>query len=337
MIKNFKIILLIINKKYQNKQMKTINKIIFAVIFSFIFTLSIFFIIFNQFPAEDSDLKNHSFFYQKFDPKNKKILLLGSSHTGQINSTLLQDNISKIDENVIIYNLAYNGDNPKKRVEQLKQITSLQPSLIFYGISYRDFGSIDIKQNSSLEINNFLSNSLDQIFKINRINPKLITLEAIRNIFSSTDIFPPEGNRIYIENQPFFSYDRSQMIIVSDEELQKQKIITQIPNIEKKDSNDQFQYFKKFLQEMENEKIEVVIFTTPVHRYYLENIPEKDKKEFQLILNEIGEEGNLKIYEFTDKYADLQIWYNLSHVSYNKKAMIYSEGVSEMIISEFRN
>jgi len=317
--------------------MKTINKIIIAVIFSFIFTLSIFFIIFNQFPAEDTNLKDHSFFDQKFDPKNKKILLLGSSHTGQINSTLVQNNISSIDENVIVYNLAYNSDTPKKRIEQLNQIISLQPSLIFYGISYRDFGTNNIEQNSPLEINNFLSNSLDQIFNIDKVNPKLITLEAIRNIFSSTNIFPPEGSRTYVENQPFFSYDRSQMIILSDEELQKLKIITKIPNIEKKKSNEQFQYFKKFLQEMKNNEIEVVIFTTPVHKYYLENMQDKDKKEFQLMLNEIMKENNLKIYEFSDKYTELQIWYNLSHVSYNKKAMIYSEGVSEMIISEFRD
>ena len=88
---------------------------------------------------------------------------------------------------------------------------------------------------------------------------------------------------------------------------------------------------------MKNNEIEVVIFTTPVHKYYLENMQDKDKKEFQLMLNEIMKENNLKIYEFSDKYTELQIWYNLSHVSYNKKAMIYSEGVSEMIISEFRD
>jgi hypothetical protein len=64
---------------------------------------------------------------------------------------------------------------------------------------------------------------------------------------------------------------------------------------------------------------------------------DKDKKEFQLMLNEIMKENNLKIYEFSNKYAELQIWYNLSHVSYNKKSIIYSEGVSEMIISELKN
>jgi hypothetical protein len=317
--------------------MKTINKIILAVTFSFIFTLSIFFIIFNQFSTENINFKDHLFFNQEFDPKNKKIFLLGSSHTGQINSTLVQNNISNIDENLIVYNLAYNGDTPKKRTEQINQIISLQPSLIFYGVSYRDFGTNNIEQKSPLEINNFLSDSLNQIFNIDKINPKLITLEAIRDIFSSTNIFPQKGSRIYLENQPFFSYDRSQMIIVSDKELKKQQKTTQIPNIEEKDLNEQFQYFKKFLQEMKNNEIEVVVFTTPVQKYYLENIQDKDKKEFQLMLNEIVKENNSKMYEFSDKYADLQIWYNLSHVSYNKKAMIYSEGISEMIISEFKN
>lgn len=317
--------------------MKTINKIIFTVIFSFIVTLSIFLIVFNQFPIEDNNLKNHSFFYQEFDSKNKKIFLLGSSHTGQINSTLLQNNISNIDENVIIYNLAYNTDTPKKRIDQLQQIIELQPSLIFYGISFRDFGNIGIEQDSPLEINNFLSDFLEQIFNVNEINPKLITLQAIRDTFSATNIFPSKGDRTYLDNQPFFSYDRSQMIIVSDEELQKQQVTTKILDIGKKDTNEKFQYFKKFLQEMKNEEIKVIIFTTPVHKYYLENIPDKDKKEFELILDEIEKEYNLKIYDFSDKYTDMQIWYNLSHVSYNKKSMIYSEDISEMIISEFND
>ena len=115
--------------------MKTINKIILAVTFSFIFTLSIFFIIFNQFSTENINFKDHLFFNQEFDPKNKKIFLLGSSHTGQINSTLVQNNISNIDENVIVYNLAYNGDTPKKRIEQINQIISLH-SVSIYKINY---------------------------------------------------------------------------------------------------------------------------------------------------------------------------------------------------------
>ncbi|WP_371504427.1 hypothetical protein [Nitrosopumilus adriaticus] len=310
------------------------KKIILAVVIAFLVTSSMFFLTYKKFPTENIEINDHDFFDQEFN-NNEKIFLLGSSHTGQINSTLIQEKMEEIDPKVSIYNLAYNGDNPKKRMGHVDKIIGLEPSFVFYGISYRDFENVKDEIDSPFHIGNIISNYLDEN-GVNDINPKLITLEVIRDFLTDKKVIL-EDNKIRLFNEPFFSFHRSQTIILDDTELKKQIQHIRIPNINDRESNENVKYLKEFIKKMNDNDIEIIIFATPVHKYYFENLPELDKKEFGLILKEIENEFNLKVYDYTHKYAELPIWYELTHVSYNKKSMIYSVDISEMIIHELIN
>mgnify|MGYP000147058854 FL=1 len=46
------------------------------------------------------------------------------------------------------------------------------------------------------------------------------------------------------------------------------------------------------------------------------------------------EEFEIKMYNFTNKYSDLNIWQNPTHVSYNMDAIIFSEDIANIIIQE---
>lgn len=80
--------------------------------------------------------------------------------------------------------------------------------------------------------------------------------------------------------------------------------------------------------------INVVLFTTPLHKIYLDELPNSEKQTFDEILERIKKGTNVKIYDLTDKYSDLPIWTNISHVAYNKNATIYSEDIAKIILGE---
>ena len=78
----------------------------------------------------------------------------------------------------------------------------------------------------------------------------------------------------------------------------------------------------------------MIIFTVPIHDFYLDNISIETKLSFNQILNNISDEYDVKIYNFTNKYSGLKIWNNLDHIAYNENSNIFSSDISEMVITE---
>ena len=71
-----------------------------------------------------------------------------------------------------------------------------------------------------------------------------------------------------------------------------------------------------------------------MHQYSLDQISPETKANFSDILEKIRNIYNVKIYDFSDKYASEDIWANITHVSYNKKSNIYSDDITDIIITE---
>jgi hypothetical protein len=67
---------------------------------------------------------------------------MGSSQIGRFNETNIQYSLLENDLNYEIYNLAVSGDTPKKRLDTIDLILKSQPSLIVYGVGYRDFADV---------------------------------------------------------------------------------------------------------------------------------------------------------------------------------------------------
>ena len=63
-------------------------------------------------------------------------------------------------------------------------------------------------------------------------------------------------------------------------------------------------------------------------------IPDSQKVFLKsLILNNTNK-FELNFYNFTDRYHDLSIWRNPSHVAINVESIIFSDDIASMIISE---
>ena len=312
-------------------------KIIFSVVIAFTLVFgSLFLVHFNAKNTSD-ETNNFAAFSKAFDSTQKPIFLLGSSHIGQLNTTLIVETIHKKNENFEVYNLAVNGDTPKKRIDNTDDIIFLEPKIIFYGISFRDFEST--AKNDSLnmfyDVKLIIENNIPE--EIESINPQLHTRRMIRDSLNNFGLMDTPEYNIRPQNTPFFSLGTLETIISNNDHLER-NLLTVLPSPHELHieitNNKQVEFFKKMIQTFQSKNIKVVIFTTPLHDFYLAEMSDESKIAFNEILDEISNEFDIKIYHFTDKYSGLQIWNNLDHIAYNENSMIFTHDVAEMILLE---
>jgi len=91
---------------------------------------------------------------------------------------------------------------------------------------------------------------------------------------------------------------------------------------------------KKIISELKKNDIEVILFSTPLSRIYLDKIGSADIEIFEAALQKISDEFDVKLYHFHDKYADTNVWSDISHVSTNPNSSIYSTDIANIILNE---
>ena len=296
------------------------------------------------------DLHKHHFFLSKLNSEKTSIFLIGHSHVGQLNTTKINQVILEKQNNIDVYNLAMYHDTPSERLKQIDDIIHLQPKIIFYGIAIADFlgpckYSNDCNLNKTNEIKlpdpkDFLENlEISKKLGFEQMNPKFTTLKFIREGFSGNSLFSEQGRRLDLgKTTPFYVIDDTYTKITSDSTLKNSlkdsssNMINDFTILK----SEETKYLKEIIKKLQENNIKVVLFKTPHHKYYIENIPESALKDYDTILNEISKELNVDVYDYFDKYADMPIWVDLEHVSYNEKYSIYTEDVTEMILLEIK-
>jgi hypothetical protein len=307
------------------------------IAFSIVFG-SLFFIFFNPITVE-SNTNQYPAFSLTLDKKSQNLFLLGSSHIGHLNSSLIVNSIHESYPSTSIFNLATNGDTPNRRISDLSYITNMNPEFVFYGVSFRDFNSPN--QFTSKYFLPDLKLLVDQSIPepLESLNPQFISRTIIKDILQNYGLMDVSKYDINPTNTPFFSLGNLQTIILEEPELERLLLTTDpspqslhLPLI----NNDQVDSFKKIIQELNNNNIKVIIFTVPIHELYLDNISTENKLSFNQILNDISDEYDVKIYNFTNNYSKLKIWNNLDHIAYNEHSDIFSKDISKMILTELR-
>lgn len=278
------------------------------------------------------EIQNDPFFTQVAESPKNKIFILGGSAVGQLNTTNVNDFVSKNLENYEVFNLAYNGDLPNLRLQSLDPTINAKPTIVFYGISYWSISDYQ-EQGNALA---FLGKNFEN-FDFSSINPKATTLNAIRIAFGDdTGLFPE--NKIKLKNTPFFFFAQDQMIIADEEKLKKLDVDRTMSKVHQNpDTSAQLRAFKETIEKLQKNDIKVIIFTVPLHKNYLQAVPESDKEKFKSTLDEISQDYDIKIYDFTDRYSELDIWKDPYHVALNPKSNIFSHDIAQMILSEIES
>ena len=319
------------------------NKIILiSVLLALTFSFLIFYAFHESFPPQKvSDIKDHPFFVENKNSDSEKILLMGGSGAVQLNSTMINQLLNKNYETHIFYNLAYNADTPKQRYKSINETIMLKPELVLYGITYFDLNGfywVNTEKNTqplpTIKLNPAALLSYDDPFL--EINPKETTLNFIREACGDTDFFPKKADRFQLENAPFSFFDKYQTIISDDNDLKKISPDSVKTHVNQNESitKEQINHLKKIIELLQNNEIKVIIFVLPQQKYFLDLVPEDDKAIFYASLEEIKSEFNVKIYDLSDDYADLNIWMDHNHVAYNKKSMIFSDDIYKIISKE---
>jgi hypothetical protein len=296
--------------------------ILLSVLFAFFITFTLFYLIYIQTPNPDSKENIYKFFTKKFEDKNK-ILLIGSSYVGEMNSTYVHEKISKKYSDFAVYNLSYGGDNPNKRIQFIDEIIELDPVIVFYGISYRDLRVDDISEKKDLlpNIKQFFHSIKKDNIDPTPVNPKLITLQNIRNQFQNFNLFP-NSEIFFLPYTPFMTFQSYHTII--DTDLHYSLDSKPFDTLKMKN-------FYNLIKELHENKISVVVFTPPHHKSFLENISISEQQDLRSLILNTTNNFELNFYNFTYKYQDLEIWRNPSHVAYHIDSLIYSRDVVSMI------
>ena len=323
--------------------------IIAGVSIAFVVSLTILFTM--HFITQDSrtieNINEHPFFLSNLDSEKSSIFLIGHSHVGQLNTTKINQIISKNYNNIDIYNLAMYHDTPSSRLGHIDDLINLEPKIIFYGIAIADFLGpckysndchiLEKEKQKLPDPKNILENlELPKKLGIEQMNPKFTTLKFIREGFSDNSLFSEQGRRLQLENTPFYVIDDTYTRITSNSILKNSLIESSVKMIDKnsiKNSNEII-HLRTIIEKIQEKNIKIILFKTPHHQYYIENIPIESIRDYELVLEKISSEMNIEIYDFFDNYEKLPIWVDLEHISYNEKATIYTEDVSKMILKE---
>ena len=316
--------------------------ILISILLALTFSFLIFYTFHEFFPPQKvSDVKDHPFFAENKNSALEKILLLGGSGAVQLDSIMINQLLNKNYENHVFYNLAYNADTPKQRYKSINETIMLNPKLVLYGMTYFDLNGFywinTIKNPQPLPtigLNPAALLAYDDPFL--EINPKETTLNFIRASFADADFFPEKSNRFQLENAPFSFFDEYQTIIADDDYLEKisPEHVKIHVNQNESVTKEQVRYFKEIIELLQKNDVQVIIFVLPQQKYFLDLVPEDDQAIFYASLEEIKNEFDIKIYDLSDDYADLNIWMDHNHVAYNKKSMIFSDDIYKIISKE---
>jgi len=308
---------------------------IFYIILSFSFSILVFLVIMSLLPDVDY-LIQENFYLQELS-KNDKIFLIGSSQIFQLDENIIEDYLKKNEKDYTVYNLGLASDDPENRNRTIDLILSKEPKIIVYGIEYRDFVSSGrTHQINQVELFPIIPKfaSLLQILDL-PLNNGILENPKFAFIRSVSLLFEQDKEDVKVNpKHPFFDRIFEYTTIVESSTLQKTEFMQRsfVWSINPPNTNTNFHMLKNMITLIENNDIEVIIFTTPHSPYFFESLLESQKINFNLILDELNNYLDTPIYELHDKYTRNDIWNDNSHLAINNKTNFYSEDISKQIL-----
>ena len=318
------------------------KKILLVIFFSFLVSFSIFLILVQIFHEEQENalIEDEKKYYDSIQKVENKIFLIGGSHISALNPFFIENILAENGEEYEVFNLSKMANRPQREIQNIDLLIAAEPKIIVYGISHRDFSVIQsvnkpvtkstILPDPSILLKKWLNDQNSEILILQPdFSPKLITLKEIRGtVVNSND---------YVK-APFFRFDYNRDFNIMDDDELKSLSLSQAKSDEIKppEENQDLLSLKEIIIKFKEKNIKIILFTTPQHKYYYDLVDSSEKIAFEKILTEIHESSGLEIYPFVEKYSDLEIWRNPTHIVVSKSASIFSDDIARLILEEIK-
>lgn len=329
--------------------MKENKKIIIFITISFIISFLIFFSTLFYLDEDSFTLEERTF-YSDFPKKNDSIFLIGSSHVLPLNATYITESIFQSNLDFTVYNLGKQGDEPKYRIDSIDYIIKSKPSLVLYGIGFRDiqkvpsggFGTLIIEDTKTIQ-KKFIDpkTELEKIlyeigfFKIDLEflnNPKFQILMNLKNIFekehtgNSLDIYKKfPDTPFYKEKSPNFENNQKK---IPSEEIGNCSIKDFELDIFYKDRN--LISLEVMIEKFKENNIQVILFSTPLHKNCFDKGSDSANILFQNTIVEISKKHNIDFYFLHDSYWNYDLWTDTDHLTF-QNSFRYSDDIAQII------
>ncbi len=343
------------NLEFSNSNSKITLSVLSVLFFSFL--LIIFFI--NTYSSTIGDNKIE-FYHQDFDSNEKKIFLIGSSDVAQVNEAFIQNLIFESKSDYKIYNLGYGEDKPAKRLAYINDIITAKPEIVVYGISFSSFAKgtwvfVDpdsqnehvlpeperFFQNIERGVGSFLNIDYENLKYPQQISRNIIH-ESITSLKGyETTVYGATSTKPF---WPSFDYLGT---VLNDEELRDlyarqceendRRCSLSYDPINPPEKNENFTALKEIIKTLKKNDIQLIVYSSPLGKHYLDSMRESDKQIFATFLSTISNEFDVPVYRLHDKYTSEQIWYDNSHFALGKSEILPNVDIGHIILDEIKN
>ena len=323
------------------KNINSIKKTTFFIFIAFVFSISIFLFIMSIAP-DYKYLEHEEFFSQNLT--GEKIFIFGSSQIYALNPVNISNHLLEKGHSYTVYNLGQGSSDAEEQLRTIDFVISQEPKVVVYGIAYQTFYShgrtIIEKPPESLISPPKLSDLLSTIslpYNTGLLdNPKFATINTFNHFYQKqTRNFQEELEHPYL-NTPFFVHTPYAEIPAEQKYLEKGSKFANYKGNEiyPIDKNRTYAALKELIHILNDHNIEVIVFTTPHLKTWLEQVPTQQKEIFNSMLDDLEKEFNFEVFRLHDKYEVMDIWVDqFHHISHSEKTDFYSEEIAKMILT----
>ena len=135
------------------------------------------------------------------------------------------------------------------------------------------------------------------------------------------------------QNSPFLTYDPNVSQIIDFEDLYKNEK-EYFSTIQPAEKNSNLLYLKRIVDKLQENDIKVILFITPHSKIFLDYFPENERVIFENIIKNISITNEILVYSKIDRYSELNVWHDHTHLAVNNNTNFYSKDVSKFILDE---
>lgn len=335
--------------------MNSLWKVSFSVLFAIIFSFSaLYFFLYSNEIISKQNVSRYDdvfgkgvedrFYLKMQNVSNNKVYLLGSSQTGRLNATYIDEVLNQHGLHYEVYNLSKSQDLPKSRLQSIDQLIDSKPEIVVYGIGFRDFAPYVLKSEVDAPIESLPSPHVvlptvsrvieeESGISFNKFsNSLLFTIAEIKKMFG---IDTNESLKVRVPDPqlPFWRIENVHLMIRDDLQLQREleSSVLMPGRIKSPEINEDVKALEEIVKRLKQNHIKIIIYTTPHTKYALDAISESEKQVFVSILTEISDKYDVPVYFLHDKYQDLKVWNDNNHVAYGGKNIPHNDDIANII------